>query len=772
MDQIILSQKAKKWLESSRYLKEQKDAMSVEEQTAFEFLAEAWRTRKYDSELATEAAEMIAILVDSDIFHGSNRNIITHSKELRGTAKLMYTNGEATYEEMRAALRKAFGEAKPEPRPRPVPQPKPRPQPKPQPQPQGAEFVVEQITFDNSDYNGHVINTGYLPVNTCFVLPTVKFRCTKNLGTITVRYRIYEPSGKLMLASCSPAGFTLETKLDTGGSLSGTTTIPGYGSNTGSVYAPGTYRFELAYGSKIVFSTSFTIDKRPYPDTSGRDGVLVLDEVTLVNVNNDATVIPGEYLPVNTKYVAPVIKYTCNGYVGQQTLYYKIFDPYGKVMTGSCSVNGYTNSINANFGGPCSGTITGSGFGNEEGNCYSKGTYRFVLYLNNRVVWEDTFVIGAPKSTPRRTPNPSPRPTPRRTTAPKKSGFPVGKVIVSVVAVLILVLCYAWYNDYKAGERADVMYAKGNVQLYDSDMKTSRGTAPAWSALKVYEIENGRAKVRTGTFSSAYADASLLINERKFDELNEAISGNPMLDTPDVRNIVREYLLGLDSMAGTWRIRNIPDILTPNSVVRVSRLSGAPGNETLAFVAENAEANKSRVAVFDLYATGHILTMCQDITPGLLISGIRYDKKAGNYVVYYKSGDKVVASADSEPSSSMPFIITDFSLVNQNYNGALISSRLTRGTQYACPKIRYKSIAGAYSALLYVKVYAPDGTLERGDESPSDATYTYRLDPSERGKQITIAGWGRRDGTKWIRDGYRFEIWRNDKMLSSRTVRL
>ena len=144
MDPIILSQKSKKWFDAVKNLKDHIDELDLSEQTAIDFLNDAWRTRSFDSDLIREAREMTQILIHNQKLHGANRKIIEWTKELCSTSDLMYTRDAKTYDEVRSALRKTWQESRPKPAPKPNPAPRPNSgaTPKPAPRPTTLDPII------------------------------------------------------------------------------------------------------------------------------------------------------------------------------------------------------------------------------------------------------------------------------------------------------------------------------------------------------------------------------------------------------------------------------------------------------------------------------------------------------------------------------------------------------------------------------------------------------------------------------------------------------
>lgn len=103
MDKILLNQKLVDWNKACRYFASTDilAQLSNEEKQAVAFLTTFWR----DQEFNPAACEKhITALKSADKLHSSNREIIEHSKMLRGIAQTFYTKDAATFNIFRSAL--------------------------------------------------------------------------------------------------------------------------------------------------------------------------------------------------------------------------------------------------------------------------------------------------------------------------------------------------------------------------------------------------------------------------------------------------------------------------------------------------------------------------------------------------------------------------------------------------------------------------------------------------------------------------------------------
>ena len=145
-----------------------------------------------------------------------------------------------------------------------------------------------------------------------------------------------------------------------------------------------------------------------------------------------------------------------------------------------------------------------------------------------------------------------------------------------------------------------------------------------------------------------------------------------------------------------------------------------------------------------------------------------YHSRSSETLSDYGKIRKDLSDIKSDLKSLMPFVITEVqignvykgSAVETDYGGSIYSNN----TMYLSPKIFYRGfLAGSYS--LKTKWYRPDGTLSRGDTSPSDCSQINNYFLSEgRGVKI-LTGWGNEDKGYWGKGDYRFEIWYNNRCV-------
>lgn len=97
------------------------------------------------------------------------------------------------------------------------------------------------------------------------------------------------------------------------------------------------------------------------------------------------------------------------------------------------------------------------------------------------------------------------------------------------------------------------------------------------------------------------------------------------------------------------------------------------------------------------------------------------------------------------------------------YGGTLYDEEM----RYLVPKIGYTGLANEPKAVtLHWKIFRPDGTMFRNDQSPAGYTtsYTYTILPGS-GNTVTLLGWGSETGGLYKPGLHRFELYCNGHLL-------
>lgn len=89
---------------------------------------------------------------------------------------------------------------------------------------------------------------------------------------------------------------------------------------------------------------------------------------------------------------------------------------------------------------------------------------------------------------------------------------------------------------------------------------------------------------------------------------------------------------------------------------------------------------------------------------------------------------------------------------------------------YLKPRITYTGISSGHSITINVRWYTPDGTVSRGEGSPSGYSLSQSIYVQSGEDNITtLSGWGNQTKGNWKKGKYRFEIWYGNVCLRSKT---
>lgn len=132
-----------------------------------------------------------------------------------------------------------------------------------------------------------------------------------------------------------------------------------------------------------------------------------------------------------------------------------------------------------------------------------------------------------------------------------------------------------------------------------------------------------------------------------------------------------------------------------------------------------------------------------------------------------------LSNFQNKVSNIYPLIITDIEIANVTYEGAVQTdygnSLYGSSTMYLKPRIKYTGLTSG-NKTLKIKWYNPDGTISRGDSSPSGFSQSESLYVCSGDDNIFVfAGWGNSRKGYWRSGTYRIEIWYENICLKSKS---
>ena len=130
--------------------------------------------------------------------------------------------------------------------------------------------------------------------------------------------------------------------------------------------------------------------------SAGRVANLTITGVRFCNTKKDRSVINnyGSTLYASDiRYLTPQLTYNGPSSSQSKTLYIKLIQPNGDLMTGSSSPSGYTYSQEVTFYPGDNKTIDLSGWGNETSSSYVSGTYKIEVYTGGSRIFNGSVYL-------------------------------------------------------------------------------------------------------------------------------------------------------------------------------------------------------------------------------------------------------------------------------------------------------------------------------------------------------------------------------------------
>ena len=155
--------------------------------------------------------------------------------------------------------------------------------------------------------------------------------------------------------------------------------------------------------------------------------------------------------------------------------------------------------------------------------------------------------------------------------------------------------------------------------------------------------------------------------------------------------------------------------------------------------------------------------------------GNAYQAGRYHYEIWHEEEMLYSTTVDIKKKEAVaPLSISSVAFANVNYNEYILrnyGSQLYSDTQYLRAKVSYrKPTASTESFKLKVKIFNPDGSLNRGSVSPAGYTFETQLLLSGKEGSFLLTGWGNKEGTVYTAGNYRYEIWLDGTKLLYATM--
>lgn len=148
--------------------------------------------------------------------------------------------------------------------------------------------------------------------------------------------------------------------------------------------------------------------------------------------------------------------------------------------------------------------------------------------------------------------------------------------------------------------------------------------------------------------------------------------------------------------------------------------------------------------------------------------------QAGTYRYELWYGDnKLYSTSFVIKAKSSVIEVVEISFGNVEYNGDVINAYGTSLNDYdmrfISPKIKYNGLNSVSETIeLKTKIFTPDGTLWRGDSSPTGYSQSMSITVSPgNNHSYTLSGYGKSQKSIFTSGTYRYELWYGDNILYS-----
>lgn len=257
---------------------------------------------------------------------------------------------------------------------------------------------ITGMSFANTDYSGHVIDdygTDLYASEVRYLKPKLFYKGLASAEKeIDLYVKILKEDGTMESSTGSPEGYSYKNSVNVQSGPGQSVTLVGWGNRYGNAYVAGQYKFQIYYNDNIIYEKGVRLYSGSTPIATSR--LIKINRLSFGSEDeNSESIIPfgGTLYEGDVKYLTVQISY--NGlYSTDQnvTLFYRVFDSNGGLVTGSSSPQGFS-SKEAVVIKQGSNFMKLNGWGNASGTLYTSGTGKYELWLDGEKIYETTFEV-------------------------------------------------------------------------------------------------------------------------------------------------------------------------------------------------------------------------------------------------------------------------------------------------------------------------------------------------------------------------------------------
>ena len=346
-----------------------------------------------------------------------------------------------------------------------------------------------------------------------------------------------------------------------------------------------------------------------------------------------------------------------------------------------------------------------------------------------------------------------------------------------------------WFKDYMRDKDAPRTYVYAtNLFLRSSKNAESEYNRickiPYGSELITYSDMDGWAEVKFDG-GKGYVSSDYLLGYDDF-RLLDGVWGNEdakeMVMTSKCRMALLDLLkkYGMKSGSNAWQLYTKQKEMKPNSVLYPNLNDEYDDFTEFAFIMTDNQSHKRKFVLYSFKEDETpVVRYMEDAPDKGDIKSVSYSKWNKKYRVTYSGQDnayvynKEVGAKPEVQSKNTNFEITKVEFANVDYDDKVITSyggQLYQDTKYLKAKLDIKrSTEASENVKLQMKILRPDGTMIRGNGSPTGYTFEQDVLLTGKSSRFFTLGWGNNEGTAYTPGTYTYEFWCNGQRMSATT---
>lgn len=647
---------------------------------------------------------------------------------------------------------------------------------------------IIEVKFADVDYNGSIIryygNKLYSDVS--YLSPQITYKSLKNNSNLEIGYKIYSPSGQLEYNSSIKSGFTSLTHINCTSNSIQTVILPGWGNKNKTAYTEtGIWRMEIYEGDKCLYKASIEI----HPIVASQSSYI---PSATPQTPPSWMSSPKQVAKKKSKWWAWMLLFISIIWLGYQ-FWYK---DYAKDNAAPHSYVFATNlflrsSKEANTDNNLLGTMP---YGTELVTYSDDGEWAYVKANGQKGYVASDYLLS----------------TEDFALLNGVWGNEEAKEMVETSKYRLAVLDYLKSNHLQTGSTGWQLYAKQkemkpNSVLYpllnNGKSKDTgfafilKDNATGKRKLILYAFEENDIPVfRYAEDAPERGDITSVVYSRWNDKYRITYSKKNTTYTPPIQQQTKQepkpFIIHSVEFANTDYDGNVltgfgKQLYTDVQYLkpRIAYKKQAPASESLTFKVKilrpdgTLERGTSSPAGYTFEHTVNVWGQSGtcELTGWGNREGNAYQAGRYHYEIWHEEEMLYSTTVDIKKKEAVaPLSISSVAFANVNYNEYILrnyGSQLYSDTQYLRAKVSYrKPTASTESFKLKVKIFNPDGSLNRGSVSPAGYTFETQLLLSGKEGSFLLTGWGNKEGTVYTAGNYRYEIWLNGTKLLYATM--